>query len=52
MKEEDMSEDDDLEKELEKNFKENQKKTNVFKVLRDEKSSKDTKEKRIKQFNI
>ena len=52
MKEEDASEDDDLEKELEKNFKENEKKSNVFKVIRDEKSSREVKEKRIKQFKI
>ena len=52
MKEEDVSDDDELDKELEKNFKENDRKRNVFKVLRDEKSSREVKEKRIKQFKL
>ena len=52
MKEKDVSDDDELDKELEKNFKENDRKRNVFKVLRDEKSSREVKEKRIKQFKL
>jgi len=41
---------DDLEEELEKAFKKNQLKNNVFKILRDEKSAQDVKESRIKKF--
>ena len=43
--------DDDLEEELEKAFKENETKKSVFKILRDEKSAQDSKEKRLKEFN-
>lgn len=52
MKEEDVSDDDELEKELEKNFKENDKKSNIFKVLKDEKSRQEVKEKRLQQFKF
>ncbi len=52
MKDEDISDDDDLDKELEKNFKDNDKKRNIFKVLRDENSSREVKEKRIKQSKL
>ena len=47
---ENNSNDDDLEEELEKAFKENEAKKNVFKILRDEKSAQDSKEKRIRKF--
>ena len=41
---------EDLEEELEKAFKKNQLKNNVFKILRDENSAQDVKESRIKKF--
>ena len=41
---------DDLEEELENAFKKNELKKNVFKILRDEKSAQDVKERRIKKF--
>lgn len=47
LKDSDIS-DEELEKELEKAFKKNELKTDVFKILRDEKSAQDLKEKRIK----
>lgn len=42
---------DDLEEEFEKAFKKNELKSNVFKILRDEKSAQAVKERRIKKFN-
>ncbi|MFX1525853.1 MAG: hypothetical protein ACFFCC_20275 [Promethearchaeota archaeon] len=48
VKQKDLS-DDELEEELDKALKVNEKKTNVFKIIRDEKESLDTKEKRVKK---
>ena len=42
--------DEDLEEELENAFKKNELKRSVFKILRDEKSAQDVKERRIKKF--
>lgn len=41
--------DEELEEELEKAFKANEKKTDVFRIIRDEKKSLEVKEKRIKR---
>lgn len=41
--------DDELEEELDKALKASEKKTNVFKIMRDEKESIDNKQKRIKK---
>ena len=41
--------DEELEEELEKAFKKNELRRNVFKILRDEKSAQDLKERRIKK---
>ncbi|MFX1242186.1 MAG: hypothetical protein ACFFA7_13135 [Promethearchaeota archaeon] len=41
--------DDELEEELEKALEANEKKSNVFKIIRNEKESLDTKEKRFKR---
>ena len=40
--------DDELEKELEKALRDSEKKTNVFRIIRNEKESLELKEKRIK----
>ncbi|MHA2036779.1 MAG: hypothetical protein ACW98X_10120 [Promethearchaeota archaeon] len=48
MNKKDLS-DEELEEELEKSFKSNESKKNVFKILRNEKESLEVKEKRIKK---
>ncbi len=47
MNDKDIS-DDDLEEEIEKALKENEKKRDVFRIIRNEKESLDIKEKRLK----